>query len=48
MSGGLSQSDYLFRRVEDWARCDAGEIEVKRPSEWYERHGRGLEASSAR
>jgi len=35
LSGGLSQSEYLFRRVQDWARNDPAGIEVKRPEEWY-------------
>jgi len=35
MSGGLSQSEYLFRRVQEWARHDAAEIEMKRPGECW-------------
>lgn len=35
MSGGLSQSEYLFRRVQEWARNNPNEMEVTRPEEWY-------------
>lgn len=35
MSGGLSQSEYLFRMVQEWARNNPNEMEVTRPEEWY-------------
>ncbi|RSM12109.1 hypothetical protein CEP52_002587 [Fusarium oligoseptatum] len=35
MSGGLSQSEYLFRRVQDWARNNPSEMEVTRPEECW-------------
>ncbi|KAM5344569.1 hypothetical protein ACJ41O_013104 [Fusarium nematophilum] len=35
MSGGLSQSDYLFRKVQDWARDSPTEMAVTRPEECW-------------
>ncbi|KAM6530471.1 hypothetical protein FALCPG4_008599 [Fusarium falciforme] len=35
MSGGLSQSEYLFRRVQEWARNNPNEMEVTRPEECW-------------
>ncbi|KAL2679377.1 hypothetical protein Neosp_010151 [[Neocosmospora] mangrovei] len=35
MSGGLSQSEYLFRMVQEWARNNPNEMEVTRPEECW-------------